>query len=265
MPSFVTRDFQTLTGEQARERLMTVNDKEFLTADSGVVAVSRERWKLAQEAEANGWLNLWRGAIEDRNTHHYALFDYFFMLRDRPFKRGIELGCGPFSNMRVAVSTVKVETIELLDPLIERYLELPNCAYTDMKLRRLDGNTEPVAKLHAMPIEDMQVEQKYDLVILINVIEHCIDVRKIFDNVWNLLVPGGVFIFHDKYFDHLETAVEIASHYDTGHPLRPDRKIVDGFLNRFETIFSRWISTEGAAKMTDTGDAIYFVGRKPGA
>mgnify|MGYP003704539439 CR=1 FL=1 len=34
-------------------------------------------------------------------------------------QRIIELGCGPFSNMRVAVSTVKVETIELLDPLIE--------------------------------------------------------------------------------------------------------------------------------------------------
>jgi SAM-dependent methyltransferase len=260
---FVTREFKTLTGEQARLRLMAQNDKEFLSPDSGVVAVSRERWELAQDAEANGWLNLWRGAIEDRNTHHYAMFDYLFMLRDMPLKRGIELGCGPFSNMRVAVSTVKVETIELLDPLIESYLELPHCAYRDMKLRRLDGNTEPVAKLHAMPIEDMQVEQKYDLVILINVIEHCIDVRKIFANVWDLLVPGGVFIFHDKYFDHSEIAAEIETTYDTGHPLRPDRKFVDAFLRRFVTVFARFTTTTGDAKMTDTGDAIYFIGRKP--
>lgn len=260
---FVTRDFKTLTGEQARLRLLAENDQAYLTKDSGVLTVPRERWELAQDAEANGWLNLWRGAIEDRNTHHFALYDYLFMLQGHTFKRGIELGCGPFSNMRVAVSTVKVETIELLDPLIESYLELPNCAYTGMKLRRLDGNTETVAKLHPMPIEDMQVETKYDLVILINVIEHCFDVRKIFDNVWNLLVPGGVFIFHDKYFDHEETAATIATSYDTGHPLRPDRKFVDAFLGRFVTIFSRETKTLGEARMTDTGDAIYFIGRKP--
>lgn len=259
---FVTRDFKTLTGEQARLRLMTENDREFLSADSGVIAVSRQRWEIAQDAEAHGWLDLWRARAEDRNMHHYALFDYFLMLRERAFKRGIELGCGPFTNMRVVSSVAKVEAIELLDPLIESYHEHPNCTYRDGSLRLLDGNATRIDVQHATPIEDMKVETKYDLVVLINVIEHCFDVRRIFANVLDLLVPGGIFVFHDKYFDHRMVATEILSNYDTGHPLRVDRKFIDAFLARFMPIFSRQTTTTGDARMTDTGDAIYFIGSK---
>ncbi|MBL8689793.1 MAG: hypothetical protein JNL04_11870 [Rhodospirillaceae bacterium] len=87
--------------------------------------------------------------------------------------------------------------------------------------------------------------------------------RKILANVWDLLVPGVIFIFHDKHFDHAEVAAGIEISYDTGHPLRPDRRMVDAFLGRFVTVFSRYTTTTGEAKMTDTGDAIYFIGQKP--
>jgi SAM-dependent methyltransferase len=262
-PSFVTRDFKTLTGEAARLRLMAVNDREFLSRENGIVSVSRERWEIAQDAEAHGWLDLWKGAVEDRNSHHYALFDYFLMLGDRSFDRAIELGCGPFTNLRFIASASKIAALELLDPLAERYIELPNCTYRDGRLRRIDGGSSPIDAVHSIPIEEMNIDERFDLVVLINVIEHCFDAERIFSNVWSLLRRGGVFVFHDKYYDHKDVAAEVLSSYDTGHPLKVDRRLVDTFLSRFAPVFSRRTTTFGAARMTDIGDAIYFVGERP--
>ena len=260
---FTTRDMETLTGEEARLRLLATNDAAFLSPDRGVVAVSRERWQVAQEAEAHGWMELWREVIEDRNTHHFALFDYLFMLKERRFGRAIELGCGPFTNMRLAASALEIGSIELLDPLMPRYMDHPHCAYRSGQLRLHDGRMAPITTAYAMPIEDLQPEGTYDLVLLINVIEHCIDVDRIFTGIWDMLAPGGVFVFHDKYFDLAEVAETIGSEYDTAHPLKPDRRVVDAFLERFRLVFSRRTTTLGRPMFTATGDAIYFVGEKP--
>jgi SAM-dependent methyltransferase len=260
---FTTRDMETITGEQARQQLLATNDRAFLSPDRGVVAVSRERWQVAQDAEAHGWMHLWREVIEDRNTHHFALFDYLMMVNERRFARAIELGCGPFTNMRLAASALKVDTIELLDPLMPRYMDHPHCTYRSGQLRLHDGRMAPIAAAYAMPIEDLQPEGTYDLVLLINVIEHCIDVDRIFSSIWNMLAPGGVFVFHDKYFDVAEVAETILSEYDTAHPLKPDRRVIDSFLERFRLIFSRHTTTRGHPMFTATGDAVYFVGEKP--
>lgn len=259
----ITRDFQVVTGEQAKHHLSIMNDREFLSADSGVIAVTRERWNLAQDAEANGWMTIWRDAVEDRNAHHYALFDYLSIFGQHTFRKALEIGCGPFTNLRIFLMSLRIETIELLDPLIKTYLDHPHCSYRDNSLLLSDGTRKPIAALHPLPVEDLQGTASFDLVILINVIEHCIDVRKVFANVWDILEPGGVFIFHDKYFEHAKVASEVESIYDTAHPLKIDQRVIDDFLGRFRMLFSRQVTTAGAAPMTGEGRAVYFIGQKP--
>jgi SAM-dependent methyltransferase len=258
----ITRDFEVVTGEEARARLAALNDREFLSEDGGVVAVSRKRWQLAQDAEANGWMALWRNAVEDRNHHHFAMFDRLLMLQQVRFRTALEMGCGPFTNLRLFLSALDIESIELLDPLIDTYRAHPNCTYKDGSFHDDRGGTRPIAALHALPIEDVPPSSRFDLIVLINVIEHCIDVRAVFAKVREMLVPGGMFIFHDKYFEHDQVAAEIATTFDTAHPLKVDRHVVDRFLGEFGTIFSRHITTIGAAPLSGEGSVIYFVGQK---
>jgi hypothetical protein len=262
MPRFVTRDFETLVGDRARMRLLANNDEAFLSTGRGVVSVSRARWEEAQDAELHGWMNLWRESRDDRNLHHFALFDYFSMIRERRYERGIELGCGPFTNMRVVASTLRINTIELLDPLLQEYVEHPHCTYSDGQLRLDSGRKMPVDTFWAMPIEDLDTDKAYDVIILINVIEHCIDVDRIFDRIWSMLSRKGVFIFHDRYFDHASVERLIREDYDTAHPLKVDRGVVDAFLDRFRLVFSRHTTTRGQSTMTAGGDAVYFIGEK---
>lgn len=260
---FTTRDMETVTGEDARRLLAETNDRSFLVPGRGVVSVSRERWMIAQEAEAHGWMDIWRDVIDDRNGHHFALFDYLFMLKERRFKHGIELGCGPFTNMRLVAHSLSIEHIHLLDPLMPRYVEHPHCSYRTGQLRLHDGRMVPIAAAYAMPIEDLQPQVSYDIVVLINVIEHCMDINKIFSQIWDMLAPGGIFVFHDKYFDETEVAATILTEYDTAHPLKVGHKVIDDFLSRFRLVFARSTQTSGRPIMTAPGDAIYFVGEKP--
>lgn len=260
---FTTRDMETLTGEDARQRLLETNDKAFHSPGRGVVSVSRDRWTIAQEAEAHGWMDLWHDVIDDRNMHHFTLFDYLFMLKERKFRKGIELGCGPFTNMRLVAHSLAIDSFDLLDPLMPQYVNHKHCTYGSGQLRLHDGRMVPIGAAYAMPIEDFQPETTYDIVVLINVIEHCMDAEKIFEKIWEMLAPGGVFVFHDKYFDEQEVDATILSAYDTAHPLKVGHRVIDAFLERFRLIFSRATTTHGKPMMTATGDAIYFVGEKP--
>jgi SAM-dependent methyltransferase len=257
---FVTRNFEVLDGESARLRLRTTNDREFVVADQGIPRVSRERWKSAQDAECHGWLEIWRDSQEDRNSLHLAMFDYLAMLHGRRFAKVIELGCGPFTNLRLMLMTLAADEVHLLDPLLDSYRSHPHCAYADGALRLVDGRRVPIAGAYSSSIEEFDNSHRFDVVVLINVIEHCFDVHRLFDRVWTMLNPGGLLLFHDRYFDHDDVAQNSARDYDTAHPLKVDRRIVDGFLGRFAEVFRRAVTTSGAVRLSPPGDMVYFVG-----
>jgi hypothetical protein len=80
-----------------------------------------------------------------------------------------------------------------------------------------------------------------------------------------MLTPGGTLIFHDRYYDHAQVALEAEKVYDAAHPLKVDRRLIDEFIKRFERVFRRFVTTRGKTSFSGTGDEIYFVGRKPEA
>jgi SAM-dependent methyltransferase len=262
--SYVTRDFETLTGEEARRLVEQTNDTRFLTADGGIHTVTLERWKLAQDAERHHWLDLRPHVSEDRNMDHAFMFDRYELLRDRVFANAIELGCGPFTNIAVLAQLCKIERLTLLDPLIEDYLTHKNCRYRTGTLTGNSGVSVPVAERVALPIEQFEPKIAYDLVVMLNVIEHCYDVPLIFRRIWEMTAPGGLVFFHDRYFDHAQVADEARRSYDAAHPLKVDRRLIEAFIARFEEVFFRLINTEGHAIHSGTGDQVYFIGRKPG-
>jgi SAM-dependent methyltransferase len=153
--------------------------------------------------------------------------------KDRKIKTAIELGCGPFTNIRTIIDLLPdLEELHLLDPLINDYLDHPNCKYKNKKMSKFNVVT------HNYPIEDFKTENKYDLVIMNNVLEHCFDIDKIFKNILDMLNPNGFFIFSDVYFEKEDVERMVNIIYDAGHPIRLSSSYMYDFLNNFTEIYN---------------------------
>lgn len=291
-PVFVDRDVRVHHGEAARTLLEETNDLRFYEAGRGVVRVDERRWSDAQRYERKTWMELGLRQSDDRNREHVARFGGYEALRGRTFQRAIELGCGPFTNMRLILEIAEVDEVHLLDPLVLDYVEHPLCRYRGGRLGGLPGpvtllrlltSGNPFRKareiasavrvggfsgrpvvLEPSTIEEFMTDRRFDLVVMINVIEHCRDLNGVLEKIDRLLEPGGVFVFHDRLWnpDALESTLETL--YDAGHPLRVGRGVVTDYL---ETRFEALASVENA-EVADAGGhrfprtELHFIGRR---
>lgn len=262
-PVFISEDRTVHTGQEALRRLAAKSDAASVDPRRGITRANRRRWEEAQRYEMRTWMKDFRSATDDRNQDHARGFDGYAALRGASFAHAIELGCGPFTNIRLIGRVASVQNIDLLDPLIHAYLDHPNTAYPDGRLR-IDERTQIPATLHHTSIEDFAPRSRYDLVVMINVLEHCFDADEIFNRVLEMTAPGSVFVFHDRYYSAPDLAASLAAEYDAGHPLRIDQSVIDGFLSEnFNSLYLRTVRFERHKWGGDRSyDGIYFIGRK---
>ena len=279
------------TDEEAERALQSENDRGFLSESQGVVRVPLSRWRTAQSTERKHWMTLGIGSSNDRNDEHFQNFDCYRALLGQTFGSAIELGCGPFTNLRLIADVCRVTRCTLLDPLIETYLTHPNCAYTReylaientrapalarrlrrKLLRHLPFLRKPARSLHQIPItrllscpiEEMPQEESWELLVIVNVIEHCYDLAAVFAKILAGLKPGGVLVFHEPLFDHAVVQDRLQTLYDAAHPLQADRSLVLSFLNaHFDTLYEKRTLHENVFMGEDLSfEGIYFIGRK---
>lgn len=278
---FVDQNVSISTGESAGEKLSEVNDAKYFKDKRGVVQVPKERWRIAQAYERHTWMVANSAAADDRNYIHLDGFDSYATLEGLPpVGRAIELGCGPFTNMRLIGRHCRIGAVTLLDPLIQHYLEHPNCTYRNksvaigggrqasygsrfMHLFRRKGSI-PVEAFVPSSIEEAPDLGKFDLVVMINVIEHCYDIELMFKKILDMTNKGGIFVFHDKLFSAENVRQNITNRYDAGHPLRADRAEILGFLDgQFDQLYRRFSRvTDGFEDIDLTEEGVYFIGRR---
>jgi SAM-dependent methyltransferase len=291
---FVDEQLHILKGDEAAEALREQSDAAYLDPNGGVSKVPRQRWQQAQRYERDTWMVANADATDDRNDAHLLGFDGYASLSGRTFHHAIELGCGPFTNLRLIGQHCTIERCSLLDPLITEYLKHPHCTYTRRALRTTEttlsatlGRTLPgralrralraaapgtltrsipVTELLPMPIEEMPAGNAYDLVIMLNVLEHCYDATVIFDKILSILQPDGVFVFHDKLFTAAEAEEDVRTRFDAGHPLRVNGTFVELFLEtNFTPLFAQHgIVEDGHDDHDLSRDGIYFIGTRKG-
>lgn len=251
---FVSADRQIVFGSEAEDLLKRDNDLKYLTED-GVVQVDRERWQEAQSYERETWMSDLIDARDDRNVKHSERFKGYEVLKGCRLPRVIELGCGPFTNARLILPKLAYcADVTLLDPLVDSYLRHPNCTYASGKLCRV-----PVTTV-ASSIEDFKPVQTYDLLILVNVLEHCFDVPRVFDVITSALRPGGILVFADCMLRRDDLPRVVENWYDTGHPIRLSADYVTAFLHgSFCTLFEEVY--EGLYSQTHRMD-LYFIGER---
>lgn len=291
---FVDKHGTVLQAKDAKCALAKKNDLAYLTEGSGVLSVPLDRWREAQEYEETYWTN--RPLItDDRNEDHAREFEGYKVLRGMSFKHAMEIGCGPFTNLRILASQCEVARCTLLDPLIASYLELPNCRYTrqilycDSRLTRLLGKnriarvgrgllrrtlpsalrslrrTVSVEALVSSPIESFDAgKTRFDLIVMMNVIEHCYDINLVFARLLSIAQPDAVLVFADKYYDpKVVSSLLDERYYEAGHPLMVGKNIVDGFLSaNFDTKFRRIAKKRlRHLPLLSRYEAIYFIGK----
>ena len=226
---FVGEDGVVVTGEQARAALSRTGDAAYVSeGGKGIVRVSHSRWLTAQEYERRCWMERSAEASNDRNDQHFADFGGYRALRGMVFGHAIELGCGPFTNLRLIGRVCKVHDCTLLDPLIDTYLHHSHVMYDRTRLQCAEESalarglsspkplrgvrrvirtvapsllvspcTIPIRELIAHPVEEMPTDKQYDLIVIINVLEHCYDVELVLRNILAVAAKGSMLVFHE--------------------------------------------------------------------
>jgi SAM-dependent methyltransferase len=226
MYKFTDKEVRTYFGEEASRRMSERNDQQFLT-DQGIIAVDESRWKEAQYYERKTWMEVNLCRDHDHNIQNKNDLGGYSYLSGKSFNKVIEVGCGPFTNLLHILPLINASEVYLLDPLIISYLGHPNCKYSNRFL-----GEKPV-NLIASSIEDFQTPLSFDLVVIINVLQHCKDAFRVLSNIRNILSPNGILVFHEPCFK-MQALKEF---YDAGHPLLVSYEFLNDFLNGFKKIY----------------------------
>ena len=252
---FIDKEINVLQGADAEIKIKEKNDSKYIVNDS-ILKVDKERWLDAQHYEKKTRMQLGQTLSDDRNYEHLSRFDNYSKLTENSdhVKIVIELGCGPFTNLRTFYKLIpNLEEVHLLDPLLNDYLNHPNCFY---KNKNFSGYRTVT---HSYPIEEFNSGLKFDLVVMNNVLEHCYDVNIIFEKIYDMISDNGIFIFSDVYFKKEDVFRMVHTIYDTGHPIKLSEEFMNKFLSKFEVLYDKNIDNlYGQDWRFDK----YFIGRK---
>jgi predicted O-methyltransferase YrrM len=250
---FIDKDLNVYSDEAARDKLISINDAHYVSP-AGIISVSKERWREAQQYERKTWMEQGISAFDDRNHDHLKQFNDYACLKNRQFESVLELGCGPFTNLRLILPLIQgVKKVTLLDPLIDSYLHHPNCTYKDGYLSGFPIDVIPST------IEDYTLQEQFDLVVIINVLEHCYNVPQIFSSIIKLLKPNGILVISDVVVENQD--VRATNVYDAGHPIRIKEHYLKSYLEQnFSPLY--WRKLYDAAQHSHRETCHYYIGSR---
>ncbi len=255
------------------------------TSDPSIVKISEATWFKAQEYESygmvlnnrkNGYLKLVYKFIkalknpyriwqyikfrdfycgDDWNYWWMKQFDGYKVL-PKFFEKSLEVGSGPYTNMRLLSRLVKVKEMYFTDPLMHIYK-----AFRLTWLSRMFAK----GKIHALTGKAEQIDfsdKFFDLVVCNNVLDHVENAEQCLSEMSRVLRPGGYFVFGQELTNSDDLKVPTWRD-DVGHPIKLHQIFLDKVLALiYESKFKRILSRdEGRNKPHNYGTYI-FIGQK---
>jgi SAM-dependent methyltransferase len=246
------------------------NDSCHYHPDYGVIYVPFSRWAIAQLAEVKLWVTVEQS--DDRNDEHLGHFDYYLPLHSLYSNSSanhsvinlghvLEIASGPYTQVKTILESIPgstVKSLTLLEPnLMEYKHSAPGCTYKD---GYLNGHRVNFLVGRA---EDFLLAEAYDLVVMINGIEHCQDGIQVLHNLYHAVKPGGILVWHERTFDDYRGVPFVAEEGLLDfvfHPLRLKTKFWEWFLmSHFETIYYQ----KTTDPLNENQHLPYFIARKP--
>ena len=207
--------------------------------------VSTERWRDAQQWEQRHWIkaqayrarffknHLWRllsrlGLVEKYRGDDWnrwwktAFADYSFL--PPVVNNAIEVGCGPYSNVRLIMDRCHPNHLILSDPLIRTYAKF--------QLTFVAQQYQEVAcMLDDHPIEELPFSSDYfDLSVMINVLDHVRDAHQCMANLIRITRPGGYLILGQDLTNEEDLAKMKNTNGEIGHPIKLSAEWFEPYL-----------------------------------
>jgi SAM-dependent methyltransferase len=238
--------------------------------------VSIDRWREAQQWELSLWLDgqrkrgwkrlvwpvvapvlraiNWRRAWGDDWNHWWR--ERFDGYRFLPPELGecIELGCGPYTNTRLVLAGRNARRVVCSDPLIKSYITFRGRWLAEAYASgRVEIDDHPIEEAPFPP-------GSFDLVIMINVLDHVRDADVCMQKAIGLVRAGGYFVLGQD----LSNEEDVARHpYDIGHPIRLRRDDLDTHLEPLETVLRKDLDREEGRDPRIHYATLVYAGRKP--
>ena len=218
-----------------------------------IMTVPEERWSNAQEFERDIWvksnqrncylkllLKFARAVRKPTMLLNYLKYRDFFCGDDwnywwmrefesyrklpRSAERALEVGCGPYTNIRLISQKCKIKEIYCCDPLIY--------TYTTFKLTWLSAKfSRNRIKVFDYKCEKMKFGDDYfDLVICINVLDHVQNAEKCLKEMLRMTQKGGVIVLGQDLSDEEDLSNKMVRD-DVGHPIKIHHTTLDAFFD----------------------------------
>lgn len=148
----------------------------------------------------------------------------------------------------------------MFDPAADFYMNhVPTCAYRGGKLRRLNGGVFPFP-LRVMAYQGEQLGgQQFDSVVSINVLEHVENAFELLNRLHAVLRPGGILVFHDRFFEHSFDAAHQLGYAFMLHPIRLRRAVLDWLVADMDVLFNNCDADHDGR---DGEQSYYIIARK---
>ena len=199
---------------------------------------SEERWSKAQDDELSLWLKGCQDG-DDWNTWWKEKFCNYSFLKGKQITSMLEVGCGPYAkNTKMILDILEnknTETVDLLDPLLDRYIKHNLSVKSLMRENTVAYN---------MPLEKLSVKEKYDLIICINVLDHVYDANQCLQSMYEALKTNGIVIIGQDLTNDDDLKNPVVAK-DIMHPIKLDYLFFEGYFEKYkEVVFNKILPRE---------------------
>lgn len=246
--------------------------------ESIITKVPRPTWEQAQEWERAWWIHtqkqrarygknlLWRvlSALrlkpayrgDDWNEWWAKQFDNYSFLPPT-VENMIELGCGPYTNARLVAGKCRPRHLVLSDPLIATYVNFKMTFVADMYRR---GG----CMIDDHPIEECPFASDYfDVVIMINVLDHVQDAERCMDAALSITRPGGFLVIGQELSDEHDILAMKGLEGEEGHPIKVNHQwFEERMAGKFEPVIQKVLDRESGRDPAHHYGTYLFAGRK---
>jgi len=256
-----------------------------------VLRTSRNQWLEAQKGESNIWTRLnqnnsfrkvlLKSFVSVKHSPQKGLIAYLMLnyLRYRDFcigddwnywwmkqfkgyralpkylEKALEVGCGPYTNIRLISKRCKIREVHCADPLIDTYISYKltwlSVQFGRNRIRISSDKCESIKS----------GDNYYDLVICINVLDHVEDAEQCLKEMARVIKPGGYIVLGQDLTNEEDWSNRVRS--DRLHLIRIHHTTLDAtFQTTFDSCLKKILPRDkGRAPRLHYGTYI-FIGRK---
>jgi SAM-dependent methyltransferase len=249
-----------------------------MSSTNVVSSVAADRWRAAQSWEEGHWVAaqrarsrfgknwVWRALRAAGLVSRYrgddwngwwqkAFNDYAFLPAE--VDNALEVGCGPYTNVRLMRGRCRMRHLFLSDPLIRTYVRF--------KLTFVaEAYREASCVLDDHPLEELPFAPDYfDLTVMINVLDHVRDADACMRNLIRVTKPGGIVVLGQDLTDDEDRAKIAGGEGEVGHPIKLDHVWFEQHLKTgFEPIQHEVLPRERGRAPEHHYGTLLFAGRK---